>query len=416
MTSLLERLSDEQTWLEFRDYKSRHSLMSQREFDELDRYIAEKRYLPLAETLAFSLPEKRRINKSGSTKKRTVYLFPEDETWVLKLLTWLLYKYDGAIRPSCFSFRREMTAKTAFRAILRTPGLDAKYVLKADIHDYFNSMPPDRLVRELEAVIDDDPPLLAFLTAFFTVNRAIDATGDPPHPVIEENRGAMAGVPLSAFCANIYLASLDRLFEEKGIAYFRYSDDILILADSAEERDECFETLKREIGAKGLELNPSKVASADPGEPWDFLGFRYEKGEIDLAEASLRKMKARIRRKARALYRWRIRKDADYDRTARAMIRKFNRKFYDVDGESEFTWSRWFFPVLTKADGLRALDEYLIEYIRYLYSGRHYKGNYAVTYDHIKELGYRSLVHEYYRFRETERPRRDPAREKGEQR
>jgi len=402
--SLLDRLADEQTWREFRDYKSRHSLMSQREFDALDAYIAEKRYLPIAESLAFSLPEKRRINKSGSTKKRIVYLFPEDENWVLKLLTWLLYRYDGAFCPSCFSFRRNYTAKTAFRAILCIPDLDAKYVLKADIHDYFNSMPPDLLVKELAAVIDDDPPLLAFLTDFFTENRAIDATG-PERPVIEESRGAMAGVPLSAFCANIYLASLDRLFEERGIPYFRYSDDILILADSAEERDDCFETLKREIAAKGLELNPSKVDTADPGEPWDFLGFRYTADGIDLSEATMRKMKARIRRKARALYRWRLRKNADYDRTARAMIRKFNRKFYDIDGESEFTWSRWFFPVLTKTDGLRALDEYLVEYIRYLYSGRHYKGNYAVTYDHIKELGFRSLVHEFYRFRETERPR-----------
>jgi hypothetical protein len=117
------------------------------------------------------------------------------------------------------------------------------------------------------------------------------------------------------------------------------------------------------------------------------------------------KMKGRISRKARALYRWRLRKGADYDRTARAMIRKFNRKFYDIDEESEFTWSRWFFPVLTSAEGLKELDAYLIEYIRYLYSGRHYKGNYAVSYEHIRELGFRSLVHEYYEYRKTGAPR-----------
>ena len=149
------------------------------------------------------------------------------------------------------------------------------------------------------------------------------------------------------------------------------------------------------------------MSTADPGEPWDFLGFKYKDGGVDLADATVMKMKARIRRKAHALYRWKVRKDADYDRTASAMIRKFNRKFYDVDGESEFTWSRWFFPVLTRDEGLRALDAYLVQYIRYLWSGRHYKGNYAVTYEHIKELGFRSLVHEYYRFRETERPARD---------
>ena len=36
------------------------------------------------------------------------------------------------------------------------------------------------------------------------------------------------------------------------------------------------------------------------------------------------------------------------------------------------------------------------EYIRYIITGRHYKGNYRITYEQMKEWGYRSLVHEYY--------------------
>ena len=39
---------------------------------------------------------------------------------------------------------------------------------------------------------------------------------------------------------------------------------------------------------------------------------------------------------------------------------------------------------------------YLLEYVRYLDSGRHYKGNYRISYDDIKKMGYRSLKHEYY--------------------
>ena len=374
--------------------------MSQREFDELDRYIAERRYLPVAGTLRFSLPEKRLINKSGSSRKRAVYLFPRDEAWVLKLLTWLLYKYDNAFHPSCFSFRKGYTAKTAFTSILAVPDLGGKHVLKADIHDYFNSMPVEGLVKTLSEIITDDPPLLSFLTEFFSEGRAVS-----DGVIIEEERGAMAGVPISAFCANVYLASLDEHFAAKGVPCFRYSDDILMLCDSGEQLGECLAELKEIVAAKGLALNPDKLSVSGPGEPWDYLGFKYRDGRVDLADATLMKMKGRISRKARALYRWRLRKGADYDRTARAMIRKFNRKFYDIDEESEFTWSRWFFPVLTSAEGLKELDAYLIEYIRYLYSGRHYKGNYAVSYEHIRELGFRSLVHEYYEYRKTGAPR-----------
>ena len=53
--------------------------------------------------------------------------------------------------------------------------------------------------------------------------------------------------------------------------------------------------------------------------------------------------------------------------------------------------------MLTTDEGLKEMDAYLIQYIRYLYSGRHYKGNYRITYDEIKALGYRSLVKEYYK-------------------
>lgn len=395
--SLLDELVKEETWLSFREYKSLHSLMSIKEFDQLDEYIKEKRYLPKAETLDFSLPTKTYINKSGSRKKRVVYIFDEEESWILKLLTWLLYKYDYAFCDNCYSFRQSFNAKKAFSRILKIRNLSSKYVLKVDIHDYFNSMPADLLVNELGKVINDDDKLLDFLKDFYLKNRAV-FNGE----IIEENRGAMAGIPLSSFCANIYLREMDQYFKDKGIDYFRYSDDILIVVDSTEEVNECFNELKKLIEEKGLTLNPDKLSISKPEEAWDFLGFKYKAGRIDLADATIVKMKAKIKRKAEALYRWRVKKDADFDRAAKAMIRKFNRKFYDLEDDAEFTWSKWFFPVLTSSDGLRILDDYFLEYIRYLYSGRHYKGNYRISYDYIKELGYRSLVHEYYRFKETQ--------------
>ncbi len=53
--------------------------------------------------------------------------------------------------------------------------------------------------------------------------------------------------------------------------------------------------------------------------------------------------------------------------------------------------------MLTTAKGLKEVDGYLLEYIRFLHSGRHYKGNYRFKYDEIKKLGYRSLVNEFYK-------------------
>lgn len=399
--SLLDMLSKAQTWAEFREYKSKHSHMTSREFDALDEYIEQQRYLGITDRLCepdhgFSLPVKRVINKSGTRKKRTIYTFTEDETWVLKLLTWLLYKYDFKLSDSCFSFRRNKTVGDALESVLAVPDIEKRYGLKMDIHDYFNSMPVSGMEQVLREVIDDDEQLRDFMIDILSVNRAV--SGDE---VIEAGRGAMAGVPISAFMANIYLLSLDREFERLGIPYFRYSDDILIFASSEEERKQCKKLVEERIAEKGLEMNPDKLLMTEPGEPWEFLGFEYRDGRIDLSGVTIRKMKAKIRRKCRAIYRWRIKKDVDFDHAATVAIRVFNRKFFDIDEEYDFTWSRWFFPLLTSDEGLRTIDTYLTGELRYIYSGRHYKGNYAITYEHLKELGLRSLVHEYYAFKES---------------
>lgn len=396
-------LSCEKTWAEFREYKSLHSYMSNKKFELLDEFIGEKRYLSVTDNMAtashgFSYPTKHIINKSGTRKKRVVYTYSPDETLVLKLLTWLLYKYDGVLSKSCFSFRRRLTVKDAIFQVLSIPDLNERYTLKLDISNYFNSMPVSGMISVLKEVITDDEPLLGFLCDLLSVNKAI-SEGE----IIEESRGAMAGVPISAFMANIYLLSLDKEFESLGIPYFRYSDDIIIFAKSEQEREKCKELVERRIAEKGLELNPSKIALTNPGEPWEFLGFEYLDGRIDLSHVTIEKMKSKIKRKCKALYRWRMKKNLSFDHAAKVVIRIFNRKFYDVDEEYDFTWSRWFFPVLTTDVGLHKLDKYFVNELRYIYSGRHYKGNYAVTYEHLKnDLGYRSLVNEFYKFKEKQ--------------
>ncbi|MBR3032629.1 MAG: hypothetical protein IKH92_06375, partial [Clostridiales bacterium] len=208
--------------------------------------------------------------------------------------------------------------------------------------------------------------------------------------------GAMAGTPVSPFFANVYLLSMDQYFESIGASYFRYSDDILIFARTREELDARISDFYSHIEEKGLSVNPKKVTISSPGEPWEFLGFCYQDGDVDISAVTKNKLKGKIRRKAKALLRWKTKTDASYERAARALIRTFNKQYFNEKNEDLFTWSRWFFPVITTDRSLHELDAYLLEYVRYLNSGRHYKGNYKITYDDIKKMGFRSLVHEYF--------------------
>ena len=227
--------------------------------------------------------------------------------------------------------------------------------------------------------------------------------------VLLEQHGAMAGTPISPFFANVYLREVDYYFMQHDIPYFRYSDDILIFADTKKELQELQQELYQQIADLKLTINPDKVHISAPGETWEFLGFCYRDGEIDLSDTTIRKMKAKIKRKADALRRWQRGKGLSGEKAAIGLIRSMNRKFFGSNAPSErqnpmdpeddkndFTWSRWFFPNLTVDTGLKTIDTYLQEYIRYTVTGRHYKGNYRIRYETLKDWGYRSLVHEYY--------------------
>ncbi len=393
MYSMLDELSKKENWIKFLADKTESGHLRPFEVQKLKEYIENEGYVKFS---GLSVPQKKLVNKMETGKKRVVYQFPRDEVWVLKLLCSLLYKYDDKICKNCYSFRKEHTAQKAIRSILSVKDLKNKYCVKVDIHNYFNSIPAERLAAGLDLIIDDDSRLLDFLKDMLLLGKAYENG-----VLVTENRGAMAGCPVSPFFANIYLKDLDEFFIKENVPYYRYSDDMVFFADTEEQAAYYKEKLTEMITQKGLEINEKKCCVTKPGESWEFLGFGYVNGKIDLSAATKQKIKGKIRRKAKALYRWRSKKGLSYDKAAKALIKHFNYKFYDDMREGEFSWSRWFFPVLTTADGLKEIDGYLLRYIRFLYSGRHYKGNYKFKYDEIKKLGYRSLVNEYYKFRQA---------------
>jgi hypothetical protein len=392
--TILDRLSQRDTWESF--YRYKRSLTGSTAFcRELRRFIDEEGYLPVCGRIRrgepFPLPRKSVISKLDTQKKRVVYTYPEAENTVLKLLTYLLLReYDGIFSSGLYSFRPNRTAKDAIRRLTGTPSIGSMYSYKADISNYFNSVPLAKLLPLLEEVTAGDGELYTFLLSEPCVIDGMD--------VITEEKGIMAGTPLSAFYANLYLMELDSFFVQQGIPYGRYSDDIILFADSMEECQRYAELLRSFTAERGLTMNPSKESFNVPQDGWTFLGFSYGDGTVDIAPASVKKLKGKMRRKARALVRWRKRNELDGEKAARAFIRIFNRKLFECSEGSELTWSRWFFPVITTDVSLRAIDRYAQDCVRFIISSSRTKSRYNVRYEEIRSLGLRSLVHEYYKF------------------
>ena len=400
MESIIAQLARQEAWEEFLAYRLRKGRFNWHEFDEADRFVAEESYLPLASRVAqgggLGLPEKLLVNKMGSGKKRVVYRYDEDTMRLLKLLAHLLYKYDDCFAPNCYAFRRGLDAHDALRRVNRSLHGQPMWAYKLDIHDYFNSIPVARLLPMLKELLADDPPLYAFFERMLT-ERQVVYRGQ----VMEEDHGIMAGTPTAPFLADVYLNNVDHHFAEAGVLYARYSDDIILFAPDRATLERHQATLLGYLAELGLEVNPDKERIFTPDEPYEFLGFRCQGYDIDIASASVQKMKGKIRRQARSLMRWRSRKDISAEDAMKALIRYFNRKFFESDDPETLTWSRWFFPMLTRTEGMNDIDRYLQQNLRFLATGKHGKANYRVTYEQLKALGYKSLVHEYWEFKKN---------------
>ena len=396
MGSIISQLADQQPWEELLAQRLLRGCFTWRGFEEADAFVGEQKYLNVAQRIAqgesLGIPVKKVINKVGTNKKRVVYTFGPDEMRALSLISYLLYRYDHCFAPNCFAFRRGLRPQDALRSVNRALQHRPMWAYKLDIHDYFNSIPVERLLPMLAETLADDPQLYRFFEQMLT-NPNVLFNGQ----VIEEQHGIMAGTPTAPFLANVYLSAVDRHFHEAGVVYARYSDDIILFAPDRETLEEHKATLLGLVDHYGLTVNPAKERIYSPDEPFEFLGFRCHGTEVGISEATIKKMKGKISRRARALMRWRKRKGVDAERAMKSMIAHYNRKFFDDDDPENLTWSRWYFPVINQTDGLKEIDQYLQQQIRFLSTGKHTKANYRVDYETLKRLGYRSLVNEFYR-------------------
>ena len=396
MESILTQLTRQEAWEEFLAYRLVKGRFNWHEFDEADRFVEQEAYLHLAQKIArgegLGIPKKKIVNKMGTGKKRVVYSFAPDEMVILKFIAFKLYDYDAVFSPNCYAFRRGIKACDAIFSINRAIGNRRMWAYKLDIHDYFNSISIDILLPMLEEIMSDDPLLYRFFENMLSDNRVVSG-GE----TILESHGVMAGIPTASFLADVYLKEVDSHFHDAHVIYARYSDDIILFAPDFETLEEYKGQMTEFLRKYRLEVNPDKEKIYSPDEAFEFLGFKCHGRDIDISEATKKKMKGKIKRATKSLMRWKVRNQMEPEKAMKGLINHFNRIFFENNDTESLTWSRWFFPIINQTDGLKEIDHYLQQNIRYLSTGKHNKTNFKTNYGQLKQLGYRSLVNEYFK-------------------
>ena len=176
------------------------------------------------------------------------------------------------------SFKRKVSKNNTKKA----------YVLKADIKQYFESVPHRTLLKILQKRIKD-PDLLWLMSVILANNHSKEGLGMP------------LGNLTSQFLANVYLNELDQYVkhELRVKHYIRYVDDFAILDTSQEKLIELKGKINLFLKTKlALELHPEKSRIIPLQQGVHFLGVRIFPHLKLILKKNVRKFEKRFYRHA----------------------------------------------------------------------------------------------------------------------
>lgn len=236
-----------------------------------------------------------RIPKPGSRETRPLGIpTVRDRVAQTALRNVLEPIFEVRFAPTSFGFRPKRGCKDALR---RVQGLlDAGYtwVVDADIQKYFDSIPHDRLIAEVESEISDGR-VIELLWKYLK-GGVLDG--------LEEwtpEDGTPQGAVISPLLANIYLHPVDLAVTAAGYEITRFADDFVVMCRTEAEAERALSFIRGLIEERGLSLHPEKTRVVDATQRggFEFLGYRFEQGRRWPRRKSTKKLKDAIRVKTK---------------------------------------------------------------------------------------------------------------------
>jgi RNA-directed DNA polymerase len=203
--------------------------------------------------------------------------------------------FEVQFRQGSYGFRPGRGCKDALREVDRLLKEGYTHVVDADLKSYFDTIPHDRLMARVGETISDGR-VLKLIDGFLKQEIMSDMARWQP------TTGTPQGAVLSPLLANIYLHPLDLLMEQNGRRMVRYADDFVILCRTEDEAEAALREIGAWTAANGLTLHPDKTRVADsrqPGQGFEFLGYRFEAGHRFVRKKSLKAFKDKVRAKTK---------------------------------------------------------------------------------------------------------------------
>ena len=201
-----------------------------------------------------------------------------------------MYKHSYASLPK----RGSHKAKKVIEKWIDTDPKNVKYVLKMDIHHFFDSIPHDILKAKLARKIHDD----RMLDLLFKIIDVVDV-------------GIPLGFYTSQWLSNWFLQELDHYVKEQlhAVHYVRYMDDMVVFGSNKKVLHQMRIAISRYMAEYyGLELKgdwqvfrfsylvKKNGEIKEKGRPLDFMGFVFYRNRTVLRESIMLKATRKARK------------------------------------------------------------------------------------------------------------------------
>ena len=323
-----------------------------------------------SDNYAIAPPRVALIPKDEPGKFREVMICENVDRVVLSIINNMFFElFPEFVHNACYSYKSGIGCGKVVQDVARECSQLKGNIIgkKYDLQKYFDNV----AIEHIDALFDrmetkyGKSKIIDVVRAFYHSNILFDENDN----LIEVYKSIKQGTATSSFMADALLYHIDEeLSNMKGVKYWRYSDDILVLGPEYNKADS---VLKTRLQQMGLTINPKKEQVLDNQHWFKFLGFSVKGSQITLSKGRIKSFQKEIEKRTIKQRHTSLTK----------AVNQVNSYLYKGDGT--FSWATSVLPIVNVSKDIDTLNTFVMDCLRACATGKKKIGGLGVVNDKV---------------------------------